>query len=229
VIPSLIHFVWIGPPRPAWVQENIGGFQRLNPDYRVIVHNESELVEPFRRRYVETDDLCTKADLVALSVMRTQGGFYFDTDFVPLRSLSDLRYAWMLDGQTMFVARQHGQRDKSLKIACGVMAASTEWRGWPLFEEHVAAARPPHSRTRFGPEMFTHFEAMHPELFTVGAWPWFFPLPIATAAVMHRYAAQHGLTSLRLVAPTGGQLPYMLHLWAHGKPDLLVPGKENKA
>jgi hypothetical protein len=31
MIPKRIHFIWFGPPMPAWAERNIEEFRRLNP------------------------------------------------------------------------------------------------------------------------------------------------------------------------------------------------------
>jgi glycosyltransferase involved in cell wall biosynthesis len=93
-IPKIIHFVWIGPEMPDWAQKNIAEFKRLNPDFTVKIHDEKDLNPVFSELWDRithpVHSLAMKSDLIRLSVLLADGGWFFDCDFWPLVSLSDM-------------------------------------------------------------------------------------------------------------------------------------------
>lgn len=94
-IPKILHFVWIGSELPAFAKANIEEFRRLNPDFRIMVHNESILAHDLKSDWNKIDEkyehaLAIRSDLLRLSVLRIYGGWYFDTDFWPLISIKEM-------------------------------------------------------------------------------------------------------------------------------------------
>lgn len=100
-IPRILHFVYVTPglpeeqeALPSDVQHNIHEWQRLHPDWMVVlwdnaaVHREFpdlvELVKPI-------PIMSWIADLLRYHVLEKYGGVYLDADIVPIRSLDPLR------------------------------------------------------------------------------------------------------------------------------------------
>jgi len=216
MVTNIIHFIWIGPPMPDWVQANIGEFRRLNPDYEMRIHGEEVLVPGWQKTYSRLTNICTKADLLAMSALQRYGGWYFDTDYWPFRPVRSIVESYGLEDGRMFVTEQHGQMNANLTVANGVMAAEPDWPGWPLVNGTVEAPEHEVSRNEFGPEMLTRMAGEHPRLFTIGAWPWFYPAEIGRAARIYKRCVEMGPAFARTLSPAGGQIPFMLHLWAGG-------------
>lgn len=218
MIPQKIHFVWVdgSPPMPHWMLMNVEKFRLLNPDYEVRIHGNEVLLPHYVDAYNHLEDTCSKSDLLALSAVERYGGWYFDTDYIPLRPVSDITSAYAVDGQRMFITEQHGQKNQALTMANGIIAGNTDSAAWPHIRAYCAAQKPPFSRCCFGPEMFTALVAGHVDLFTVGAWPWFYPAAIGRAIRIWK----NGCRRMQYVAPTSGQMPFTLHLWAHGRTEL---------
>jgi len=221
VIPKRIHFVWIGDcAMPAWASRNLAEFQRLNPDHEIRVHGEDVLLPQFREAYDAAPELCSKADLLRYSALQRWGGWYFDLDFWPFRPVSDIERAYMLDGTRLFVTEQHGQKNPDLKIANGVLAAAADCAIWERIHAEIAQAKPPFTRCQFGPELMTRLVDRHSNAFIVGNWPWFYPAEIGRAGQVYNACVQAGNHYASRIAPTGGQLPFAMHLWAHGRSDI---------
>lgn len=220
MIPRIIHFIWFGAPMPAWARDNIAEFRRLNPGYALTIHGGEVLLGEYAATYRATEDICTRADILALSALQREGGWYFDVDNWPFRSVDAITEAYGLDGRRMFVTEQHGQRDLSLRIANSTMAARADWVGWPVIRERIAGARPPIGRCDFGPTMLTAMAERHPAAFVIGGWPFFFPAEIGRAARLYAPCRKPGSDIARRLAPTAGQLPFLMHLWAGGEAQL---------
>lgn len=216
MLPKLLHFIWIGRPMPDWAAACINEFRRLNPGYEVRLHGEDILLPEYVPAYSRISDVCTKSDLLAISAVQRWGGWYWDTDNWPFRGVDGIVEAYQLDGDRMFVAEQHGQRNLALKIANGVLAATPDWSGWSLVREAVVTASTRIGRCDFGPVLFTCLVDEHPDLFTVGAWPWFYPAEIGRAARLFPACIRGAPRFPRRLAPTGGQLPFAMHLWCGG-------------
>lgn len=217
MIPKTLHFIWFGCALPDWVGENIDEFKRLSPGWDVRVHGVEVLLPEYQEAFDATQDVCTKADILAVSALQRYGGYYLDTDFWPFRSMDALVETYGLDGSKMFVTEQHGMRDPKYKIANGVLGAATDWNGWGLVRDKIINHNMPILRCDFGPTLFTKLVDTHPELFSVGPWPWFYPAEIGRA--LELYGVCRNGTANRYArhwSPTHGQLPFMMHLWAGG-------------
>lgn len=228
-IPKIIHFCWFGPPMPDWVKRNIAEFRRLNPGYEVRVHGEEVLLPEYAATYALLEDICTKSDVLAVSALQRYGGWAFDTDYWPFRSVDAIVEAYQVApphiGGRMFLTEQHGHMNPRLRIANGILAAARDWPGWPLVAGPILSARAPVGRCDFGPRLFTRLVDEHPSLFVVGAWPWFYPAEIGRAVRLYPACVAGGARFAKRFAPTGGQLPFVMHLWAGGRIDL-NPGKD---
>ena len=172
MIPKLLHFVWIGGRvMPDWGRHNIERFHELNPDHKIIVHDENSLAPEYREAFDAARPLCSKADLIRYSVLEQQGGWYFDLDFWPFRPLVDIEHAYDLGGPALFVTRQHGNKNPKLVYNNAVLAASPECAVWPRIHEYIYTHTPPKAQFEFGPGMLTELVETHPNQFEVGDWP----------------------------------------------------------
>ena len=223
MIPRTINFVWFGPPKPEWVDYILSEWRRLNPDYEVKIHDESVLVPEYAEAYGALTDLCSKSDLLALSAIKRWGGWYFDTDCLPFRPLRDVVSAFDLDGSKFFVTEQHGQHSKALRIANGVLGCTRDHPAWEQIDRYVAVGHPPFSRCFFGPELFTALSDSHPSQFLIGGWPFFYPAAIGAAMRAFKIIRKGNRQMARYLAPTAGQYPFVLHLWAGGRTKLTEP------
>ena len=171
MIPRKIHFVWVGPKMPAWGQRNIDEFKRLNPGYKIMVHDETSAGDRLRPLIDRISNFSSKADLIRLDVLQREGGWYFDLDTWPLRPVREAEQAWNLDGKLVFVSRQkHRVPINNCVIAAGKNAEGLE----ELI--HVALRTTPTERTTFGPDLFSRVATSQPRLFEVSSWPWWMPL-----------------------------------------------------
>ena len=124
-IPKIIHFVWIGPEMPDWAKENIEAFRCLNPEYEIMIHGEKSLDEELRLRYDRCKAIVTKADLIRLCALKSHGGWYFDTDFYPIRSIDKISESYgFVNDSKMFISEQHWIKNTHLIHTNAILAAS---------------------------------------------------------------------------------------------------------
>jgi len=226
VIPKLIHFVWTGlpgqpaPPMPGWAQANIEAFRGLNLEYDVQVHGEEALLPKYRELYGAASSFAHTSDLLRYSLLQRYGGWYFDVDVFPLRPVRDIESAYALDGKRLFITEQHGQKNKALTHNGAILAAGAECVTWPAIDERLMRLRSPLGRIDTGPGLLTALYKEHSRLFEVGAWPWFYPAKIGQATRLYDLVRERGPHKARHIAPTGGQLPFVVHLWANEKQEL---------
>jgi hypothetical protein len=221
VIEKNIHFVWIGGDMPEWAKCNINEFRRLNPDYHVMIHGEEALLPSLVPVYQKLTDIRQKSDLLRLSVLKTFGGWYFDTDFWPLRSCDDAERSFGVDGSRLFLSKQQGNRNPRLDIANAPMAAAKDS---PVIDELVKAALVTEniSGTAYGPALVKSFVAKNAHKCHVIGGQWYFPANHQTAITHYqRILAGYDSFVYQMCEGTGGQKPFAIHLWAAGATDLL--------
>lgn len=233
MIPPIVHFVWVGSALPDWADRNIREFRRLNPAYQVRVHGEDVLLPEYRQHYDAERSVGPRSDLLRYSALERFKGWYWDTDFWPLRPLDDIERAFGLaDGRRLFVARQRGQHNAALRISNGVLAAPQTCPALAEIKRRILAMRPGTAGwARFGPVLLTSLFDERPGLFAAGTASFFFPFGIGGQAVTAYRSMVEGGASRQSAADwtpdTAGQVPFALHLWAAGKdrlppePDLL--------
>ena len=224
-IPKIINFVWIGgKPMPTWAARNVRRFAELNPDYEILIHDEHALRPEHAYAYNHTSRLCSKADLIRYSALQTHGGWYFDVDFTPFRPIDDIANAYQLDGSKFFMTEQHGQMNPRLTVANGVLAATPDHPLWAEINRAITLTNPPYDRCTFGPVLTTKLYRTHRNQITLGAWPFFYPASISEAVGVYHACRQNGDHYAARIAPTCGQLPFVMHLWANAnKHDLTSP------
>ena len=93
-IPKILHFVWLGSEMPAWVKCNIAEFKHLNPEFQIKIHGEEGLDPIFSGRYERINEPVhgnsMKSDLIRVSRLMNEGGWFFDCDFWPLVSIREM-------------------------------------------------------------------------------------------------------------------------------------------
>jgi hypothetical protein len=224
MIPRLIHFIWVGGPMPAWAERNIDAFRRMHPNHEVRVHGEEVLRPDYADRYASLPSWSDKSDLLRYSLLERFGGWYVDADMYPLRPLDEVERAWCLDGSRLFLAEQT-RRDRPHWLNGAVLACEADWPGWETLRREALAT----SWTRFGdlgPQFLTRFGKAHPDRVEIAGQPWFYGVED------HRWAAKvYGAVlrgkvdaARRWMPETGGQLPYLLHLWSYRHSEQIAAG-----
>lgn len=96
-IPDIIHFVWIKDfnQAPSYAATNILSFKDLNPEFKIMLWDESKVLRLMTKRekwhYHCCDMLIKKADFARMIVLREYGGYYFDCDIEPSKPLRELK------------------------------------------------------------------------------------------------------------------------------------------
>ena len=214
MIPKIIHFVWFGTARPEWVERNISAFRAMNPDYDVMVHDEGVLdVEKYGELFDRLPSRSDQSDLLRYSALQKWGGWYVDCDMFPLRPLSDAERAWNLDGSKLFCGAQSPE-SKDHWLNGAILCVEKGWAGWEKLDVLITRR----GWQRFGdcgPQLITAFGRENPSLVEIADKPWFY------GTYDHRWhckiyeAVIRGRLDVarRWMPETGGQLPYVLHLW----------------
>lgn len=213
-IPNRLHFVWIGDrPLPDWARENLDEWRRLHPEWSVELHGGEACLPQFAALY-SAAPIINRSDILRYSVLQRYGGWYFDVDMYPLRALDDAADAWQLDGSRVLIAEQHGQRNKALTHNPTPIAGVPDATLWPALNDALLSVEMPFTWIRTGPELCTRLVREHPGMWEPAGWPWFYPAAIGEAGYLWQICRTQGPAVMRRVAPTGGQLPYAMHLWA---------------
>jgi len=126
-IPKKIHFIWLGPngntPVPAKYQKNIDQYKSLNPDFEIIVWNNTMIESLFEKYSIDYKFpyLISKCDVARFCVIYDQGGIYSDLDFYCRKNLCGL-----LQDKEIFFTREipeHEQRMKRNLLSVSFFAA----------------------------------------------------------------------------------------------------------
>jgi len=174
--PHLIHFVALGGPLPEWAAYNIERFRQLNPGWRILVHDDENMLLPtFRPGYdaIEGKHVwARRSDLLRISILGKLGGWYFDWDILPLRPMADILTDHDIAGG-FFLTR--GTPDL---IANGIIGTTANSAGIRAIGYELArrAAKPiPRAWDAFGPRPYTDVFTARPGLATLGAMEMFYP------------------------------------------------------
>ena len=93
-IPKQIHYVWVGPrPIPEKDQAYIKGWQKLNPDFKIIKWDETKIdysKYPLVQKALDEERYALASDILRMIVVYQEGGIYLDTDIELLQSLTPL-------------------------------------------------------------------------------------------------------------------------------------------
>lgn len=214
MIPRVIHFVWIGGPMPEWALRNICQFRSLNPDYAVRIHGEDALDPTLRAVYDTADQLASKADIIRYCVLAREGGWYFDTDFWPLRPLDDAIRAWQLDGSKLYISKIRGHLSGDrMPYANGILACEAGNAAMEWIIDRVRNT-PYQGTVTYGPALFNDLVREIPRSLVIAEAPWWFPVTINQTKVAVPYLVAGRHDELRLLTNyTLGQLPFGAHLW----------------
>lgn len=90
MIPKIIHYCWFGRgEKPKQAKRCIQSWKKHCPDYKIIEWNEDNFpidAYPYAQYCLENRKWAFLSDFVRLTVVKEQGGIYFDTDVELLRS-----------------------------------------------------------------------------------------------------------------------------------------------
>ena len=105
MMPKFIHQIWLGAnPLPKKYQRFLDSWKALHPDWEHILWTEeklkSRLPENLQNFYDRSPTYSQRSDIVRYWLLRDFGGVYFDTDYEPLQSITQL-----LTGCPAFVAQ----------------------------------------------------------------------------------------------------------------------------
>jgi len=213
--PKVAHFVWIGPPRPRWFESCLSRFREVNPDFDVVVHDESSLHDDMKPLYDQVKWIESKADLVRLCALFDTPGWYFDADFIALRPMSELpqEYDKLLD---LFVVPQKlvSSNPRLVGISNGCFALRDgEWFAKVVGEQLQWLAGGQIRREVFGPMLFTRLARLCPV--TWGRTTHFYPIPGSQTSRARRLAKR---ILLKDFEPDFGDCkPFLFHFWMTGQ------------
>lgn len=95
-IPEILHMIWIGDNEaPDYFFDNLEKWRNLMPNWDIKVWTNSDLTEDkIESSYLalinKSNIGAQKADLLRFYVVNKFGGYYVDSDILPLRNLSEL-------------------------------------------------------------------------------------------------------------------------------------------
>jgi len=216
-IPKLLHFIWVGGNPPAWSDRLVGRFAELNPEFKVMLHDESALDPSMDVIYraAKQKPEC-KCDVLRLCVLRRYGGWYFDRDFVPVRPLAGLETKY--DIADCFLTQQflHG-RKRINNAVIGLSSGSLVWSVIDELVEEIISSRRI-ERTSFGPLLMTQLSERCRDV-PIAAMGDFYPFPIrrsGQARTVARCLLRSGFSRDVVRQHFNGDLPFAFHLWMGG-------------
>lgn len=214
MIKKTINFVWAGPI-PRWVVQNMKTWRDMNPEYRIVLCGEKQLLPRYRTIADRVTDMCSLGDLIRLSVLESSGGWYFDSDFVPLRPLAEMIRDYKVDND-FFITNQWQTGPKS--FANGILGIGDGFDGWDLLHTLVdEQASFPLERTSFGPLMFGKFMDRYDRSKTkIGKWENFYWHRTRERAL---YAYEQVLLGHSDKVLPHTHKVYTIHLWLGGRYD----------
>lgn len=222
-IPRTIHFVWLNPPMPEWAESNIAGFAHLNPEFLCQIHGDERLSPwlcPIYDRIEGEHVWSRRSDLVRISILVRYGGWYFDTDFLPVRPLSELyrdqgnfpRGAYVAVGD--MVAEDHdpnGQQTRAW-IANGIIGAEADSPFLACILRGILMNGDQLSWDAFGPKLFTETVDRFPGIVHVGRQDDWFRLESAEdRQAAYKRIRNAGYTNEAIREELGDCLPYAFH------------------
>lgn len=109
MIPTILHFVWVGPAMPQPMARNIDRWREVHPDWEVRVWGDEDLrwlrnQELFdaAEDYAPADAVGQfRADVARYEILLRDGGFYADCDTRPVKHIGA-----SLRGHTAFAVRE---------------------------------------------------------------------------------------------------------------------------
>jgi SAM-dependent methyltransferase len=135
-LPKLLHFVWLGGRAPDWTKAIMARWQELNPDYTLKLHGRECVWPAWQALYDRLWRWDERSDLVRLTALRQEGGWYADLDMVPLKGIEEISRAHR-QGAPWFALL--GQ---DLNACSGLCAAPVDSPLWGKVDELMAAGQP---------------------------------------------------------------------------------------
>ena len=83
MIPKIVHYVWVGGPKPDSVRKNIDNWKRVLPDYSFREWNETNWdisANQFAQYFYDKKKFGFVGDPIRVDVLKRFGGIYLDTD-----------------------------------------------------------------------------------------------------------------------------------------------------
>ncbi len=213
-IPKIIHFVWIGSALPDWAAYNIKQWESLNPDFEIMLHDESILLPELKPAFDAAMGPSSQSDLLRYSAMKKHGGWYIDVDFWAFRPLQIAIDGWQLDGSRFFISKQQGHKaGEWLPYNATPIACTADHPALDIIIKECIDVEPIH-RVAYGPRLMKKVVRDNPELFEIAEPGWFFPLSIEQCKNVVPYLKHHAHRIDLYNSGTAGQLPIAAHLWA---------------
>jgi mannosyltransferase OCH1-like enzyme len=218
MIPKVMHFIWIGPAMPDWAKDNIAIFRTVNPDWKVEIHSKEVLLPCFRPAYDAIHgehEYARKSDLLRVSVLMRAGGWYLDTDFLPVRPL-----------QGLYQDYQDFPRDCFITHCAMVTGTQRKWYGNGII------ATTPHSPflsmmvrgiierqakgltgwDTFGPGLVTPLVEQWPDLIHIGQIDDFYRIQERKESMAaYKRIREAGYSPAVIIREIGEPLPYLFH------------------
>lgn len=95
MIPKIVHYVWVGGPKPLSVEQNIESWKSVLPDYKFMEWNESNwdvdknlFAQHFYK--IGRKGYAFVGDPIRVDVLNRYGGIYLDTDVHVYKSFDSL-------------------------------------------------------------------------------------------------------------------------------------------
>jgi len=230
MIPKILQFVWFGPPLPRWAKWMMGRWEALNPGWEVHLHGEEVLDDRYGDLYGRIEDKCSRSDLLRLSVLRQEGGIFWDSDFVPLLPLDPLLERYGVED--IFLTRQWppGKPVGRKFVANGIFGITTDSPMWAaideLVEETVVGSpdgllpQGQLERTSFGPLLTTQLVRRNPRIplsEVHDMYPW---RPPRAKCIEKLAGVWRAGWAPEAIAATGAGGSTAAHLWAGGDYDI---------
>jgi len=226
-IPKLISFVWIGPPMPDWAQDNIRLFRELNPDFAIQVCDERALLSFLRPVYeqIEGEHLWSRrSDVLRISVLLQFGGWYFDTDILPLRPLAEVyrdqggfpRETYLVVGDTVALRHCFATDEDATRpwIANGIIGTTSDSAFLSSVLRSILMRNCENRRGwgDFGPAVFTEIIEHFPGIAHVGRCDdWFRLDSAADRRTAYKRIREAGYSAESIHTEFGDFLPYGFH------------------
>ncbi len=230
MIPKIIHFVWIGGPRPWWAEKNAEFFARFNSEFEVSFRGEEVLLPCFAHAYGRINEspnnqYARRSDILRVCALLRYGGWYFDCDFLPIRPLADLYREYGHFPSQCFLTRcaNHHQTGREI-IANGVIASTP---GSPMLALIASGIQMAAETDRelawdaYGPNLYTRLVGLHPELVRLGAMTDFYRIEDAEESqAAYKRIAEAKFSFGSQVKELGTPMPHMFHVAMRGETEL---------
>lgn len=152
ILPRRLHFVWTGPPMPAWVSRAMERWAELNPKWHCELHGAEVLLPEWRKLYSRLWRLDQRSNLLRMSALRRWGGVYVDLDMVPFCPVDEILADHDGDWDVLLFQNRGGAM-----LADGFLAVRQDSEVWGAVDDGLAALGGEVARDRLalGPRLWT--------------------------------------------------------------------------